>query len=315
MPVSSTTIMSVVNAPPVREPLVGLIAALRGTPYLIEAETESVTDVAPGAPALRAPGSAPQRWETGVEYLPEQYCYNAGATDPCNPDTRTPPANPATVKANAILVWAGDTCSTFGWQAHDFKGRAERALLGVMSEQISHELWTGRQTQASFWPNPYLACGSANVEVLNSSAVDPGPALALLEQGIAETSNGQQAMIHCTRQLGSALSELGNTFKSLNGTIQTYMGTIINADTGNPGTSPDQVKPTGGVGWAYATLMPTVRLSEIVVLPDTYEEAADQLHNNLTWFTQREATVDFPPCTLIAVKVNLPTPTGVTIGS
>lgn len=314
--VAANTALAVVEAPPVRPPLVGLIPSLTGTPYLITAETETVPDVAPGAPALRAPGSPPQRWEAGIQYAPEQYCYSAGADDPCSAGPRTIPTLPATVAANSILVWAGDECSTFGWQARDYRGRAIRALEAVTSEQIAHELWTGRLAQTNGWPNPYLA--SSNAQVLDTGgAVDPGPALALLEHGIALTGNGQQAMIHVTRQLGAALSELGNTYKSLgdSGRIMTYMGNVICPDTGYVGTGPTEALPSGGHAYAYATLMPTVRLGPVDVYPDTYEEATDRAHNTLAWYAQRVAVVDFPPCTLIAVQVNLPTATTLTYGS
>ncbi|MGH9094438.1 MAG: hypothetical protein ACRDXE_04695 [Acidimicrobiales bacterium] len=285
-------------------PDVGLLASLEvyGDTYLVDGEVEETdgTDI-------------PQRWVGGYRYLPEQYAARTGALDPCALQSATEfmdvPASPGLVEVMPYVVWAGDRCSAIGFPAHDYQGRAQRALEASESFQIAHELWTGKQARASGWPNPYLA--SAAAIVMTAAPVASATALALLEQGLAETSNGQRAMIHCTREMGSALSELGNTFRSVNGLIITYMGTIICPDAGYPGTGPAGQPNVDGSQWAYATLMPTVRRSPIEILPETFEEATDRSVNEIDWRSLRYATAVFPPGPLVAVQVNLPAPLGV----
>jgi hypothetical protein len=206
------------------------------------------------------------------------------------------------------VCWAGNTCSSFGWEARDFKGRATRALLAGESYQIAHEFWTGTQARASGWPNAYLAEPALN-SVITTTPQTPAAALNLLEQAIADTTGGQAGMIHCTRQLGSALSELGNTFHTIDGQTVTYLGTIICMDAGYPGTGPSDHALGGTVQWAYATLMPTVRRSPIDVIPDTLDQALDRATNKITWRAERLAVVTVSPACIVGCPVTLSQPT------
>jgi hypothetical protein len=292
-----------VASPPAQIPAVGLIASLSG-PNLIDDSGDN------SAPGSEMPDGTPlttrweNRWELGYSYLPEQQCRAAGVLDPCGVQPKTVPPAEAIVSEMPFVVWAGDHCSSFGWQAHDFKGRAQRALLAVESYQIAREFWTGTQAQASAWPNFFLT--GPETYTLGGGPQSSAAALALLEQALAETSLGQPGMIHCTRQVASALSELGNTFRSVNGLIVTYMGNIICPDAGYPGTGPGGAATAGGNQWAYATLMPTVRRSPIVLLPDTWEEVLDRRTNTVDWRAERLAGVTVPPCTAVAVEIALP---------
>lgn len=303
MPQAPNNVLAAIEAPPIQPPTIGLIKALEGTPYLVDGFEAPKGEYDP----------SPQRFVGGVQYLPEQYQGGVfGALDPCNlqagGEYMDPPANPGIVAAMPFVVWAGDRCRTIGYPSHDFEGRAQRALIASESKQIAHELWTGRQTQASGWPNPYLA--SSGAVVVSAGPQTPAAALALLEEAIGELSNGQQAMIHCTRQLGSALSELGNTFRSIDGTIRTYMDTIVVPDAGYPGTSPTGAA-AGANQWAYVTLMPTVRRSPIELAPDTIGEATNRATNEVDWRAIRYVTVDFPGGALAAAQIALQMPTGV----
>ena len=291
--------LAAVNAPQVKPPTVGLIAAcgLLGPEYLIDGEVEA-TD---GAEDL-------QRWVTGYRYAPEQACFQGGTADPyaASPNMPIQP-NVSNVVGIPRLIWAGDHCSSFGWSARDYKGRATRALLATESWIIANELWLGTQAQASGWAADGVTwLASSQADVVTSGAVSVSQALNLLEQGIADSSNGQQGMIHCTRLMGSALSELGNTFRNVNGQIETYAGTIICPDAGYPGTGPAGQANTNGSQWAYATLLPQVRRSPIEVTPDSFAEAMTRTTNLLEFRAYRYASATYPPCTNIAVQVNLP---------
>lgn len=297
--------LGVVRSPPAEPPQAGLIPSLSG-PYLVDDTNQPLGDVRQnGAPT---DSDSRTRWEGAVRYNPEQVCYSGTAQDPCNPNFTNIPPNPALVEAQPYYVWAGDRCATFGWSARDYKGRATRALLAAESKQIAHELWNGTRAQASGWPNAFLA--SSNADTLTGSPQAPATALDMLEQALADCSNGQRGVIHCTRQMGSFLSGLGNTLRVANGIILTYIGTVIIPDAGYDGSGPSGQPAVNGSQWAYATLMPTVRRSPIEVIPDTFEEAIIRGTNDLEFRAQRMAVATFPPCCLAAVEVNLPLPLG-----
>lgn len=285
--------MAIVKSPPVEPPDTGLIASLSG-PYL--------------DPPDQTIDGHENRFEAGFSFNPEQMAAaGAGAAfDPCNRPSRTIQANLGNVSAMPFVCWAGDSCSAFGWSAHDFEGRARRALVAVESKQIAQELWKGTLAQAAGWANHYLA-SDAYTDTLTHGPVSPSNALALLEQGIAQTSNGQRGMIHCTPQLGSLLSELGNVFRTPAGNlIQTYRGTIVVPDAGYDGSGPQGQPAIDGSQWAYATLMVTVRRAEIVVYPETLAEAVNRSSNFVEYTATREAAYAYPWCTQVAVEVNMP---------
>ncbi len=300
--VVSTNGLGVVPSPPAEPPQVGLLASLSG-PYLIDDTGQPLGDkTANGGPTE---GPEPEiRWEGAVRYNPEQQCTAAGATDPCAPDMSHIPGNPDLVEAQPAMIWAGDKCSTFGWSARDYKGRATRALLASESKQIAKELWSGTQAQASGWPNRYLASDLANV--ISNGPMAVRDALSCLEQVLGECSTGARGMIHCTRQMGVELSELGNTFRAVGGLILTYMNTIIVPDAGYDGSGPDGQPAANGSQWAYATLMVTVRRGPIDVLPGSFEEAIIRGTDDLEFRASRPAVATFPLCCHLAVEVNLP---------
>lgn len=293
MPAAPTPTFGVVETPPAEIPVTGLIASLPRA-YLIDDEGD----------ALEYGGTV--RWAGGFSYSPEQACITTAVMDPCATTTMTIPPNPSLVSVMPFEVWAGDKCSAFGFEGRDYAGRAERALLASESFAIAHELWTGTRAKASGWPNNYLAGVTANVLSTGATAVSPSDALACLEQGIAETSNGQRGVIHCTPHLGSYFSELGQTLRTVDNLIVTYRGTIIIADAGYPGSGPTGTGPTSDHEWAYGTLIPTVRRSPIMVNPETMAQAVTRSVNDVEYRAWRMAAVSFPPCTHVAVQVNVP---------
>lgn len=247
------------------------------------------------------------RWEDGFQYLPEQVCTTGTVQDPCSPDLTGVAAQPDVVKEQPFLVWAADRCSSFGWAAHDYRGRAIRALLAAESKQIAAEQWNGTRAQAAGWPNAYLASDVMS-DTLTAPGVPavPANALDLLEQGLAARSNGQRGAIYCTPQLGSFWSGLGQTLRTVNGVIVTYRGTVVIPDAGYDGRGPQGQPAVGGSQWAYATLLPTVRRGEVVVAPDTYAEALDRSTNTVTWRAWRLAAVTWPACAQVAAEVSMP---------
>lgn len=303
-----------VSTPPADAPVIGLIPALQGTPFLLDDTGEPVDGGFENDPA-QPDDTGNTRWWGGVRYQPEQTCYAAGVQNPCNLSFAGMPPEPTIVDFMPYFVWAGSQCSSIGWNARNYKGRATRALLASESKQISHELWSGKQAQLTVgsgqpWPNNWLA--SPLAFVLSSGPQNVPDALAFLEQGLADASNGQRGAIHCTRQLGARWSELGNTFRaSTSSTVLTYMGTTIIPDAGYDGSGPAGQPAVGGSQWAYATLMPTVRReSSVHLYPDDFSETSVHTSNTITWYANRLAVATFSPCVLLACEVDVPLPTG-----
>lgn len=318
--------MGVVQSPPLQVPPVGLIAALgpAGGPYLDPPDGLPSFEWPPFEPdrPVQLPGDATgrtatrdevfgaarepaQRWEDEVQYLPEAFCGTGEAQDPCSPGMfNQVQATPSVVHAKSFEVTAGDTCSTLGWAAHDFVGRATRALLAVESRQIAAEFWTGKLAVQAGWPNTYLA--STGSDTVTNGPSSAATVLDCLEQALAECGNGQRGAIHCTPQLGSLWSGFGNTLRNVNGLILTYRGTIIIPDAGYDGSGPGGTPATDGSQWTYATLLPTVRRGEVIVNPSTFEEAIDRRLNTLTWYAHRMANVSVPGCCVLAAQVDLP---------
>lgn len=320
MTTAAQLVLGAVNAPPAKPPVHGLIQTLGqlGPDYLIDGTTETVDDVINGSdgnPTART--SMVQRWVGGFEYATEQDCTTGVSSGPCDFATAlTPPTPPAWVTGIPIMAWAAEQASSFGFEARDYMGRAIRRLIAAESKMIAAELWAGTVAQAEGWTAArsngqpgvqYLASTTSNVSVLTAGGASPSDALALLEEGIAQTSNGQQGMIHCTPQIGAYFGELGNTLRNVDGTVQTYRGTLIVADAGYPGTSPAGTGPATTT-WAYGTLIPQVRRSPINVYPEQMSGALDRSINQVTYRAERYLAATFPPCTLVAVEVTAPLP-------
>lgn len=301
-----------VNGPKAKPPTVGLMrtAELLGDDYLIDGSEYEVLDGTlrdSSGRLISNPQEMQVRWVDGYRYLPETVCGPTFGTvrDICDEATQLAvPANLPWVVGVPVILETGETCSAFGWEAHNYEERATRRLLSVESKLLANEFWTGTVAQAKGWTNQWLAAGGA-VETVYATAQTPGAALALLEGALGK-GPGAPGGIYCSRQLGAALSELGQTFRNVNGLIQTYMGSTIIPDAGFPGTGPTGQAVAEGSQWAFATLLPQVRRSAVELYPDNFYEALDRSTNTVTYRALRVASVSFDPCILAAVNVNLP---------
>jgi hypothetical protein len=261
--------LQAITAPPARPPRYGLFAA-----------ADLIED-----------GSI---WQQGVEWAPEQLhgggttelLCGGGSPDKADGDEsgrQNPLGNPAINRAEPFIVYAADQCSTFGWEARDYEGRARRQLGSTMSYWAAKEFQLGvlRDLQSL-----------ENVALVDATPVDPAPAtgtfaatdaLSLLEGAIADKLNGAQAMIHCTPQMFIMLARdhipilVGQKW-------QTPMGSILVPDAG--------YQAVDGVEWMYATGMVQYRLGELVLTPGSLSEAraqaTDRATNLTTIYAERE---------------------------
>lgn len=286
----------VVVPPPAAPPRVGLVASSR------------VVD--------RDPLDPEDRWRNGFEFSPES-CAQAGVFDPCdsNPDLEidTPSAN---VEFEPFAVWAGDKCSTFGFLKRDWQGRVRRILEACQSKQIEAEFWSGAQARASEgdWPNRYLA--HPDSDVLSSGPENLTPALAMLEQGLADCGCGERGMIHAPRQVVSLWDSL-NLLRREGNLILTINDTIVVPGAGYDGSGPGQgggddptPTPAGPDStWVYATGLVDVRLDAVTFIPEnlaeTLAQATDRSDNTVEVRASRLAAATWDGCCHLAVETNV----------
>lgn len=242
------------------------------------------------------------RWENGFAFSPEG-CEGGGIIDPCvtgGEAEKEIDNNPAIVEYEPYIVWAGDKCTSFGWQDRDYQARARRFLEACQSKHIAAELWTGTLASESGFPNPFFTDIAGDVVAV---AASPTEALACLEQGIAECQCGS-GMIHATPQVVTHWVNANLVLRE-GGLLITHLGTIVVADGGYPGTGPGGVPALSGAVWAYATGIVEVRLGEVQIFPATLKEALNRETNLVEFRAERMASAVWDNCCLLAASVDV----------
>lgn len=288
-----------VVARPAVPPRVGLIAS-----------AANPTDGA-SSPERTENDGGTQWWKGSFGSLPEG-CGSAGVFDLCESGAFEITSGPDIVAFQPFGVWAGDECGTWGFDARDFRGRAERQLRSCEGAQIEAEFWTGALARdkvnddpdSTFSVNRYLA--SEDSDVITSGADTPTNVLALLEQALGDCNCGQQGMIHATRGVAS-LWHQGGALRREGNLLLTVNDTIVVPGAGYPGSGPYGPAADGHV-WAYATGMVEVRRGPIVVTPDSFEKARNRADNDLEFYAARPAAATWDGCCLFAAEINAPMP-------
>jgi len=243
---------------------IGLIASGIG-PFDLEAgKTATYTDT-----GVISPGAAPPSSNTTG-----------------GPGTYTNLASPLVIP---YIIETMDTCSAFGWEERDFKGRALRWLDNATPQAIESEFWNGTLAQAKGYPNNFLtnstsAAGGTDPNFYNAT---PGGnqsgtvgtptttvrALQILQDYIANAGFGGQGMIHVQPQTAPNLLGARRVGKLL----LDVFDNIIVPGSGYNGTGPIGYTTSGGDVWIYATDLVMVRSQdEGTVFPDTFSEAMDR---------------------------------------
>lgn len=275
---------------------------------------------------IAAPTAEDGRWQGGWEFAPEGCGTSQGGRTAVDcfggTDALDPEDNLGKVGGEPFAVWAADRCSTFGYRARDYIGRARRQLAAIESFQIAEELWEG-----SLNGEPSLAGQTIDNRPLvdpSSDTVTDGPtsptgALAMLVDGLGKCGAGRQGMIHVTPQLLVHLSTVGAIYRD-SGAWYTPMGHLVVADDGYTGAGPgeDGGVPASSSQWAYATSMLRVRLSPVQTVPDLPEDdttnptgwpaAVDPRDNVVLVIAQRLAGITWDECCHLAAEVNLSVP-------
>lgn len=279
-----------VQAPQARPPLYGLIAA---------------------APVVE---DAALRWVGGWSYLPEGCGASGRLSVDCLGNTAAMASagrGPGVVDGDPVLLYATDECSSFGFQARDWLGRARRQLAAVESAELAEELWDGDIAAADALANRWLAGPAVDSDTLTTAAVSPVAALGCLTQGLAATLRGQQGMVHVTPQLLTHL-QAENAITRQGNLWVTAMGHIVVADAGYSGAGPAGVA-AGATQWAYGTPVLQVRLGPVETAPTNLDDARslaqalDREVNTMVVYAYRLAGVQWTAeCAHLAAEVALP---------
>ena len=221
-------------------------------------------------------------------------------------DPRNPAAHAPIVEGDPFIVWAADECSTFGFQARDWVGRAQRALRASESYHVAKTLWTGGGLGlAQRHLNDVASDG-----LTGGTGVDVVTALGLVEEGLAYYLRGQSGMVHVTMSFlehaaaAYAIYRDGNVWR-------TASGHLVVADAGYDGSAPGGA-PATTTQWIYGTSPIAIGLGPVNVLPETFQDAKDQAMaldrtvNNVTVYADRLATWVWDECAHVGAQVAIP---------
>lgn len=219
-----------------------------------------------------------------------------GPFDPDNPPTFTDPGTPApgavppvsnttggvgpytnlgSVQVFPYLIVANDFCSSFGYEARDFKGRALRLLENAQHQALEREFWTGALAQAKGYPNNYLTNGSAPnfADLTAGTPVSVARGQQLLQDYLSSNGFGGQGMIHCQPQTTPSLLNA----RRVGGLLLDIFDNIIVPGTGYPGTTSSIAGSATNTAVMFATDLVMCRVeSEGQVYPDSFQEALDR---------------------------------------
>ncbi|HWF25168.1 MAG TPA: hypothetical protein VG275_06965 [Solirubrobacteraceae bacterium] len=207
------------------------------------------------------------------------------------------------------LMVAEDSCTSFGFEERDFRGRALRLLENATPQAIEREFWTGALAQAAGWPNNYLT-NAASYTDLTPAGTPPSVARGqqILQDAIASTGFGGQGMIHCQPQTAPNLlnaRRLGNLLLDI-------FDNLIVPGVGYPGTASGVGTPAAGTAVMFATdLVMTRTEGEGTVFPDSYAEALDRGQagqpNRITFRAEKFGMAYFDAAVHFACRVTLAT--------
>jgi ribosomal protein L31 len=176
-----------------------------------------------------------ERWETGISVDSLACNSTTKITSICSPASSVsgtePSGGPWT--AEPFNVEAAYECSTFGFNANNYREKAEIALEVCEGKLIEHEFWTGELAQQDTDNlTRYLASDDAvDVTPTPGTAVQPKFGLVLLEQALANCGCGAQGVIHATRGTASALEKLIIPQEDY---LETRIGTLVVAGSDTP---------------------------------------------------------------------------------
>ncbi len=231
-----------------------------------------------------------------------------GAAPPSSNTTGGPGTytNLPIITAIPFVVMVEDSCSTWGWEARDFKGRALRLLENATPQQIEKEWWTGTLAQAASLPNRYLADSNV-IDLTDGGTPSVARGQQILQDALAQCGFGGQGMLHVQPQTTPSLLRV----RSNGAQMFDQFGNLIVPGVGYPGTGPGGASPDAGTAWIFASDLVSIRVeAEGQVYPDSFAEALDRGQGgqpNLITFRAEKAAVAYADMACqFAVNVTLP---------
>lgn len=248
-----------------------------------------------------------RRWEQGFVFSPLGCPDDADLQDPTCGTTVTIDTTEFPVDVSG-LPWAmyhRARCSTFG-DSERVQRAAEQLLLATTSHKLEREFWTGARTKATGRTGQYLTDANV-VQVESGSALPLVQGFGLLQNEIGERAQGMTAFIHVTPMTATLLRSQNVVHRDADtGLLLDELGNAVVAGTGYDGSSPtDVVDASGDTAWVYATLVPSVRLSEVVVTAPRTIESVDPVNNIQYATAMRIGAVSFDSCVQLGANLAL----------
>jgi hypothetical protein len=217
----------------------------------------------------------------------------------------TPGNRPAQITYTPFVVDAFDACSTFGFQAADYEGRARRALAARESKAVGKEWWIG----ALFPLNPHLA-KATGTNGPNTTTLAGGTAqtlrlgLSLLVQALAD-ANGGTGIIWARPFLVELWFGLDLVRVGTDGKLYTASGHLVVPQAGSPGTGPTAQAITATSEWAWATDSIEVHRGPVEVFaPGVNGVTVDRTLNEVTIRAQRLYAIAWNGLVNVAVNID-----------
>lgn len=286
-------------------------------PVAAPALEEPVVGVLAQVPVITGPDA--DRWFSGLELSPEA-AGSPDIRDLCSTDILPGTATrlaPRIVHPFELIL--RDRCSTFGWQAADYIGRATRGLAvkrhwGVDREWESGTLISANSHLSATYADP------ATTELAAGANVSPSDALALLDEAIGNSVNViGRGMIWATPFVAAKWNNLGMlTYETIDddsglgrrATILSSAGNYVIIGSGFEGRGPDNMVPASHASqWAYATDPIAVIASSPETIPGTLAEATDKENNTVVYRQHQWFAILWNRLLHAAVRVSTATPT------
>lgn len=256
-----------------------------------------------------------QAWTLGISYLPEN---QSAATLRAPNDASTvmspfTPPNEARVSADPFAIITKFTCSPFGFEAQDWKGRATRHNDLATPQAIGREFWSGVVAQAAGAPTPYLTKAGLATDLTPTpgTAVSVVAALGILQDYLRQ-GVGAQGMIHLVPRAAPTLLNVRRVGKFM----MDEFDNIVVPDVGYSGMGPignTYADITGHpYSWMFASDLVSVHAEPTArVFPDTMSEAVDRGQdgnpNTATFYAEKFAMAYFDGFRAACVLVANPT--------
>jgi hypothetical protein len=216
------------------------------------------------------------------------------------------------VEAIPYIIMVEDYCTTLGFDARDFKGRAERLLNNGQHKAIEKEHWTGALATAAGLPNNFLIKHGTATNLTPEKVPTATRGLQILQEALQECGFGGRGMIHTQAQTAPNFLQT----RRVGANLLDLFDNLIIPGTGYPGTGPaneagEPAKPKEGNTFMFATDLVSVRVEdEPTIFAETFAEATDWGQgaepNSIRMRARKFAVAYWDNACSFAVEVKLP---------